>query len=52
MVSCYDCERFGISCLGIVPPMEYKDRVHEYCTMFKAVWWRHELYKPSGKSIL
>lgn len=52
MVSCYDCEHFGIRCLGIVPPTHLKDRVNEYCAMFRVVQWRHELYKPSGKSLL
>jgi len=52
MVSCYDCEHFGTRCNGIVPPMEYRDRIDEYCKMFKVVQWRHELYKRGGVSRL
>lgn len=50
MASCYDCDRFGTECRGIVPPMEYRGRVHEYCRLFKEVPWRGELYKPGGSS--
>jgi len=52
MVSCYDCEHFGVHCLGIVPPREYRDTIDHYCTMFKVVQWRHELYKSTGHSLL
>lgn len=52
MVSCYDCEHLGIRCLGIVPPVEYRDRVDEYCRRFDVVQFRHELYKTTGTSRL
>jgi hypothetical protein len=52
MVSCYDCEHFAVRCLGIVPPLSFRDRIDDYCKMYKAVQWRHELYKPSGVSRL
>ncbi|MGQ9587600.1 MAG: hypothetical protein ACUVT7_04375 [Thermoplasmata archaeon] len=52
MVSCYDCEYFGTDCLGIVPPIKYRDRIDEYCKKFKSVQYRHELYKPDGRSRL
>jgi len=50
MVSCYDCDRFGTECKGVVPPMEFRDRIHEYCKNYKAVSWRDELYKSGGSS--
>lgn len=50
MVSCYDCDRFGTECKGVVPPTEFRDRVDEYCRLFKAVSWRQEMYKPGGSS--
>ena len=50
MVSCYDCEHFGTECRGIVPPIEYRDRIDQYCKNFKVVKWRSELYKPGGES--
>jgi hypothetical protein len=50
MVSCYDCELFGIECKGVVPPMEFRNRIHEYCEHFKVVAWRKELFKPGGTS--
>ncbi len=50
MVSCYDCDRFAIECRGIVPPIEYRDCVHEYCRLFKAHSWKDELYKPGMSS--
>jgi|GEM_PF-2330965 len=50
MVSCYDCDRFGTECRGIIPPMEYRDRMDEYCRLFKAHTWQSELYKPSMSS--
>jgi len=52
MTSCYDCEHFGIACKGIVPPMEFKDRVDEFCKNFKELRYRDQLYKPSGSSLL
>jgi hypothetical protein len=48
MVSCYDCEHFGIKCAGIVPPIEFRDRIDEYCSLFTMVSWRDEMYKPAG----
>jgi len=50
MVSCYDCEHFGTKCNGIVPPIEYRDRIDEYCDKFTVISWREQLYKPAGKS--
>lgn len=50
MVSCYDCEHFGTKCDGIVPPIEYRDRVDEFCKRFVMVKWRDQLYKPGGKT--
>ena len=50
MVSCYDCDHFGTRCKGILPPMEYRDRIDEYCENFKVVGWRGELHKPSGET--
>ncbi|HIH00980.1 TPA: hypothetical protein HA259_02695 [Thermoplasmata archaeon] len=50
MVSCYDCDLFGTKCRGIVPPIEYRDRIDQYCANFKVVGWRSELYKPGGVS--
>jgi hypothetical protein len=50
MVSCYDCEHFGTRCRGVVPPIEYRDRIDEYCRYFTVVSWRGELYKPGGES--
>lgn len=50
MVSCYDCDRFGTECRGIVPPIEYRDRMHDYCRLFKPHTWQDELYKPSMAS--
>jgi len=52
MVSCYDCEHFGVRCLGIVPPMDFRDRIDQHCAMYRVVQWRHELYKPGGQSRL
>jgi hypothetical protein len=52
MVSCYDCDLFGIGCCGIVPPMGYKDSVDEFCSRYLVVPWRGELYKPSGEARL
>ncbi len=52
MVSCYDCEHFGIGCSGIVPPIEYKDTIDELCPNFVMVPWRRHLYKPSGETRL
>ncbi len=48
MVSCYDCDRFGIECKGILPSMEYRDRIDEYCKRYKQVPWRDQLYKSGG----
>jgi len=50
MVSCYDCENFGTKCTGIVPPLESKDRIDEYCRLFRVLPWRVELYEPSGSA--
>jgi len=50
MVSCYDCDHFGTKCNGIVPPIEFRDRVDEYCAKFKVIGWREQLYKPAGRS--
>ena len=50
MVSCYDCERFSNRCPGMVPPLEYRDRMDDYCRLFVIVSWRTELYKPAGKA--
>jgi hypothetical protein len=50
MVSCYDCEHFATKCRGFVPPMEYRNRIDEYCVNFSVVEWRRELYKPGGES--
>lgn len=50
MVSCYDCDHFGTHCKGILPPMEYRDRIDAYCENFKIVGWRSELHKPSGET--
>jgi len=35
MTSCHDCEHFGTECKDIVPPMEFKDRIDEFCRNFK-----------------
>ncbi len=50
MVSCYDCEHFGTKCSGIVPPIEHRDRIDEYCDRFTVISWRDQLYKPEGRS--
>ena len=50
MVSCYDCDLFSTKCVGIVPPIEYRDRIDEYCPLFTVVSWRTELFKPEGKA--
>ena len=50
MVSCYDCEEFGTRCAGIVPPLEFKDRIDALCPLFRVLPWRDELYKPSGSA--
>ena len=52
MVSCYDCELFGTDCPGIVPPIEYRDRIHDYCRRYKAVGWRRGMHKPDGRTRL
>ncbi len=52
MTSCYDCEHFGIECRGIVPPMDFKDRVNELCRRFEELRWHDQLYKPAGSTIL
>jgi len=52
MVSCYDCEHFGTACKGIVPPMEYRDRMDEFCRKFVELRFRDQLYKPDGASRL
>lgn len=48
MVSCYDCDLFGTRCTGIVPPLEYRDRIDRYCAFFRIVPWRADMYKPEG----
>ncbi len=50
MVSCYGCDRFGTECRGILPPIEYRDSIDEYCRLFKPHSWQDELYKPGMKS--
>jgi len=50
MVSCYDCEHFGIYCKGVVPPIEFRDRIDEFCDRFAVVRWRGELNKGDGQS--
>jgi hypothetical protein len=50
MVSCYDCDHFGTLCRGIVPPIEYRNTIDQYCENFKVVKWRSELYKPGGET--
>ena len=52
MTFCYDCDHFGIGCRGIVPPMEFKDRLDEFCRWFEELSWRDQLYKPAGSTIL
>jgi len=52
MTSCYDCEHFGAGCKGIVPPMQFKDRIGEFCRNFTELKWRDQLYKPSGSTLL
>ena len=52
MVSCYDCEHFAVRCLGIVPPIRFRDRIDNCCKMYKVVQWRHELCKSTGVSRL
>ena len=48
MVSCYDCEHFGIKCVGVVSPIEFRDRIDDYCRLFTVASWRDEMYKPAG----
>jgi hypothetical protein len=50
MVSCYDCEHFGTKCKGVVPPIEFRDRIDKFCAKFRVVAWRDEMYKPTGST--
>ena len=50
MVSCWDCEHFGTACRGIVPPIEFRDCVNEYCAKFLMVAWHNEMYKSEGRT--
>ena len=50
MVSCHHCELFCTRCNGIVPPMEYRDMIDQYCPLFTVVAWRTERYKPEGRA--
>lgn len=52
MVSCYDCEHFGAKCVGVVPPIEFRDSIDEYCRLFMIASWRDEMYKPAGTARL
>ena len=44
MISCYDCGNFGTKCTGIVPPLEFKDRIDGYRRLFRVLPWRDEIY--------
>ena len=48
MYTCYDCDRFGIGCEGMIPPDKYRNRVEEYCERFKLAGWRSEMFKDGG----
>ncbi len=50
MVSCWDCEYFGTKCQGVVPPIEYRDKIDQYCAKFKVISWRGQMYKPEGRA--
>jgi hypothetical protein len=52
MYTCYDCDRFGDGCDGVIPPQEYSNKIESYCDRFVTVGWRKEVTKDPGKSRL
>jgi len=48
MYTCYDCERFGAYCEGIIPPMESRNELEKYCNKFILIKWRKDMFKDSG----
>jgi hypothetical protein len=52
MYTCYDCERFGNGCDGMIPPMEFRNTLEKFCERFLLVEWRRDMFKDAGKSRL
>ena len=50
MYTCYDCNLFGNGCKGLLPPIEYRNKLEEYCHKFQLVPWRDDMFKPAGKT--
>ena len=48
MYTCYDCDLFGTKCEGIIAPMEYRNKLEEYCTRFVLIKWRKDMFKDTG----
>jgi len=52
MYTCYDCERLGNGCDGVIPPKEYSNKIEKYCDRFVLVRWRGDMFKDAGRSRL
>ena len=48
MTTCYDCDLFGTSCEGVIPPMKYRNKLDKYCDRFVLIKWRKDMFKDSG----
>lgn len=48
MYTCYDCEYFGSRCEGMIPPMEFRNNLENYCNKFVLNKWRKDMFKDSG----
>jgi hypothetical protein len=48
MYTCYDCEKFGNGCQGMIPPSKYRNNLEDYCKKFEMVAWRKEMFKEGG----
>jgi hypothetical protein len=48
MYTCYDCELFGTSCDGLIPPMEFRNKLEEFCKKFVLIKWRNDMFKDTG----
>lgn len=48
MYTCYDCDLFGTRCEGLIPPMEFRNKLEKYCKRFILIKWRKDMFKDAG----
>ena len=52
MYTCYDCEKFGTVCDGVIPPMKFRNNLEKYCKDFILIKWRKDMFKDAGNKRL